>query len=303
MRQTTGGSRFDPREGPIYFIAANPRLARIGGRIHPHVLVPADQLSGQGAQKELASVLQSKVAVMLDSGVHSVLQAQMKKDKLTTVEAFSLKPAEVEGYEKVKATFIDLALRLGEQMWGYVELDFGGAEQKCIIRHELETRWNLRPIPVYHPLVDPPEYLDELCTKYDRICVGNLAHQAEAVRLRIAATIWHRMRAYPGVWVHGLGAAPDQRANAFGYQSVDASSWLVQVQYPIGFTERAMGQPVHRLDHEYRPERGTTDPEKSSVKGAELGAYICAMIQRSWRSTSTRYAELAPPGPLMGASA
>lgn len=299
----TAGQRFDPKEGPIYFIAASPKLASIGSKHHPFVLVPTDQLLGKTAQRNVETLVNNGICFLLDSGVHSFVMAIRKEKKLTALQALSLTPADIPSYPKLRDTYIQLAQRIGDKTWGYIELDFGGAEQKRIIRRELEQRWGLRPIPVYHPLVDPPEYFDELASGYDRVAIGNLAHQSTYVRERITATVWTRAQAYPGLWLHGLGQAPDQQANAFAFQSVDASSWLVQVQYPIGFTERAMGQPVYRLDHEYRPERNTTDPEKHSSKGAELGAYICAMIQRNWRTATARERELAPPGPLMGAVA
>ena len=98
-------------------------------------------------------------------------------------------------------------MRYGSRLWGYIELDQGGAVHKRRTRTALEQA-GLAPIPVYHPFNDGWDYFDELCARYDRICVGNVVQAPRAIRCRIFATVWERQRAYPDVWIHYLGVTP-----------------------------------------------------------------------------------------------
>ena len=55
----------------------------------------------------------------------------------------------------------------------------------------------LKPIPVYHPLLDGWDYFDELAAQYDRICFGNIVQAPAATRIRLLHTLWERHRRYP----------------------------------------------------------------------------------------------------------
>ena len=63
----------------------------------------------------------------------------------------AIAPEEMPKFDRLLTRYIDVVRELEPGLWGYIELDQGGAEGKQRTRAYLESQ-GLRPIPVYHPL-------------------------------------------------------------------------------------------------------------------------------------------------------
>lgn len=225
-KNKTGGSRFDPKSGNLYFIASDISYSRkaIAKGLVKSILIAFPSLK----EKDLPLIEEwadTGISVMLDSGVYSLAQKMAKEKGLTQTQAFGLAPEEVTGYEKLKTDYITTIKRFEKHIWGYVEIDFGGMENKKRVRAELEAE-GLRPIPVYHPFNDPYEYFDELASTYDRICIGNIVYAEPSQRVRIIHALTERKRQYEPLWIHLLGHTPNVNLYTYPMNSCDSSSWL-----------------------------------------------------------------------------
>jgi hypothetical protein len=222
-RKRTGG-KWDPAAWPVYFIAANGDHVQLARGLHDHVLIAINELR----TPEAAAIVEASIAegskVFIDSGVFALVSAHARLHGLTIPEAFAEPAEKIDGFDALFERYCEMVRRLGDDVWGYVELDFGGYPYKRDLRMRLEAM-GLRPIPVYAPLVDPPDYLDELMQTYDRICVGGIARADMGVRKRVLATVWERRRRYPDVWVHMLGLTPSEWLAAYPMQSCDSSTY------------------------------------------------------------------------------
>ncbi len=121
--------------------------------------------------------------------------------------------------------YVAIINEFGDQLWGYIEIDQGGRENKIKTRAKLEGL-GLRPMPVYHPFNDGWDYFDYLAQRYDRICFGNVVMADAATRKRLCATAWERRRRYPRLWIHLLGMTPSETLTAFPINSCDSSTWV-----------------------------------------------------------------------------
>lgn len=218
----TAGAKFDPDDRPILFLASSAAHAALVQDRHKYILIAVNELS---SGDELGTILDGDQHVLLDSGVYNLAVTYARKRGISMDEALSTPPDQVDGWPKLFDKYVRLATEYGPRCWGYIELDFGGRENKIITRAKLEAL-GLNPIPVYHPLNDGWDYFDYLAARYDRICVGNLVHANDDTRSRILTTIAIRRRAYPNLrWVHALGVGLTQRILSTNLDSADASSW------------------------------------------------------------------------------
>jgi hypothetical protein len=212
-----------------------------------------------------------------------------KKHGLSFYEVLALPPEEIDGFEQLIDRYMDTVTALEPLLWGYVELDQGGPENKRRLRAMTEAK-GLRPIPVYHPLVDDYAYFDELAGQYDRICMANVVVTPRPMRKRLLATLWERCRAYPHLWVHLLGYTPDDVTNAYPAASVDSSTFLGAVRWGNTWAT-SMNLPVSRmpfgmnykLDRSQKTERGGQDDAYRAA------GYQAAMDQRAWSRTIADY--------------
>jgi hypothetical protein len=272
--KTTGGT-FNPDEYGIYFPATD--LSRLLWNIHLHrrALVPLNLLLGRSSQERLDTILSHGTQMFIDSGCFFLASEVAKKKGITIGEAFGLSPAEIPGYEAYKKTYIDFALRYKERIWGIVEMDFGGVEGKTQFREEVKKK-GIKPIPVYHLLVDPAEYLDELLSKYDRVCIGNLAVMNAKDRKKVIPRLWEATEKHPKTWVHLLGVTPHPILTAYPFHSCDSSTWVA----PLKWTEPPRTYYMYAqggyLPPGYRFIRGVErDSPAGSAKAAGLSIYEC----------------------------
>lgn len=228
MKKLTGGGRFDAKEGQVYFLAGT-HLETIG-EVHPYNLLATNDIN-DSKMKALESRLDNGNIVFFDSGVFWLTQQHMKKHPgMTMDQALALRPDEVDGFDWLWDLYIKTVQKYEDRLWGYIELDQGGAENKRKTRAKLEAL-GLRPIPVYHPLNDGWDYFDELCSEYDRICFGNIVQARPQTRRHLLATLWERRRKFPDVWVHVLGLTPNEVTTAYPPSSCDSSSWVFAVRF------------------------------------------------------------------------
>ena len=139
-------------------------------------------------------------------------------------------PEEIDHFEWLYDIYVEVCTELGDQLWGYSELDQGGRENKVRTRHQLEGL-GLKPIPVYHPLNDGWSYFDDLAQEYDRICYGNLVQANGYIRKRLLATAYERHIAYPDLFIHFLGLTPNELQMSLPFDSADSSAWTAPFRW------------------------------------------------------------------------
>lgn len=277
----TGGGQFKREDKYVYFFASNPIVLSKVADIHPHLLIAVNELRSESDTNTVEGILARGNPVFLDSGVFNLANEYAHEKGITHDEALRTPLNELTGFQELYDKYCSLVRKYESNLWGYVEIDLGGRDQKRETRAKLEAQ-GLRPIPVYHPLNDGWDYFDELASQYDRICVGNIVQASRYVRLRIMATIWERKQKYPHLWVHLLGMTPNEWAGAYPVESMDSSSWLVGVRWAPSWTEKANGARVENFSRKMFYELGD---EVSHTACLRLGAVQFAMNKDNWRQT------------------
>lgn len=292
MIKATGGGRFEALEEPIYFAAGNN--IELIADIHPWSLMAVNDMGGKGGIDNLEYRLQIGNKVMLDSGIFWLTNRHKRAHKgMTMDEALSLAPDQIDGFEDLFDAYVGLVRRFEDRLWGYVELDQGGAVNKRKTRALLEGM-GLTPMPVYHPLNDGWDYFDELCEGYDRICVGNIVQADMTTRKHLMATLWERHRRYPHVWIHALGMTPNELITVYPTNSCDSASYTYSVKYgaeSVPFS-LSMLDAFGRLPKSYSYQTGNDDGGKGRDKGLEFLASNAVFLVAVWRRQLADVAEL-----------
>lgn len=210
--KATSGGAFDPAAGFTVFVA---------GRSHahaeescPNVLVAVNELESAAQEFARLDRLCDTRKVMLDSGIFNLAMNHVRVHGTSHDAALRMAPEEIDGFDRLWDRYAHVVSRYADRLWGIVELDQGGAENKPRIRARIEAELGVVPMPVYHPLLDGWDYYDTLATGYDRICFGNLVRANPGVRQRLIFTASERARAYPHLWTHLLGVYPNQNVLA-----------------------------------------------------------------------------------------
>lgn len=288
----TGGGTFDPHARGVYFIASNVGRLRLGARSHDHLLVAVNEL---GSARELDHVQQwidAGKKVFIDSGVFNLAMTHARKHNVSMDVALSTPPEEIDGFDALFEKYLTIIRRFEAGIWGYIEIDQGGRENKIKTRARLESL-GLRPIPVYHPLNDGWDYFDYLAQRYDRICFGNIVQADPPTRMRLLATMWERHCRYPNLWIHILGLTPNGFMNCYPSNSADSSSWLVGLRWANAMRERTMSVPMSAFPLDFRYRYGAKPEEADSGdKAVVMAGYWAHMIERNWRNHLERLGEL-----------
>jgi hypothetical protein len=281
------GGRWNPREGNIYFVASNAdSLERVAAH-YDYFLIAVNELqeSGKG-RKDLARVeawCTGGKSVFLDSGVFNLATVHAKAHGLSMDKALGLPPEEVDGFDHLYMRYVRIAKRLEHKVWGFVEIDQGGAKNKRRTRARLEAE-GLIPIPVYHPFNDGWDYFDELASQYDRICFGNVVMADQETRKRLLATAWERRKKYPHLWIHLLGLTPNEALNAYPINSCDSSTWLNHVRWSNGAKTRVALRPFSLMPDNFRYQYGADAKARNGYdKACQFGAVEAHMVMRNWR--------------------
>ena len=211
------GNRYMPLSANLF--AVND-LAGINGKI---------SRNGSGWRNVMKSI-DAGCPTFLDSGVFAITNIHKRTHGTTMDEALALAPEEIDHFDWLYDTYVEVCTELGDQLWGYNELDQGGRENKIRIRHQLEGL-GLKPIPVYHPLNDGWGYFDDLAQEYDRMCYGNLVQAGNHIRKRLLATAYERHTAYPDLFIHFLGLTPNELQMSLPFDSADSSAWTAPFRW------------------------------------------------------------------------
>lgn len=236
----TAGGTFDPKDTPTFFMAGarafNDAKISAGARgdverFYKWLLIAVTQMDSQRHMELVEEWCNNGARVFLDSGIFPLTNAHARAHNVTMDEALALAPDEIDGFDELLAKYMDVCRALGSKLWGYTELDQGGAANKRRTRAMLEAE-GLRPIPIYHPLNDGWDYLDELVERYDRICIGNVVQANAKVRAELLLTAWERLRRYKRKpWVHVLGHTPNPLFVACPFNSADSTEYIYALQY------------------------------------------------------------------------
>jgi hypothetical protein len=281
-RVKTGGGAFDPNAYPVYFIASSTGRLTLGAPLHSHLLIAVNEIESERDTEQMKQWINTGKRVFLDSGVYHLATTHAKRHNLSMDVALGTAPGEVDGFEALFEKYVQLVKSFESQLWGYIEIDQGGRENKIGTRERLEAL-GLRPIPVYHPLNDGWDYFDELAERYDRICFGNIVQANPQTRKRLLATMWERHRKYPHLWIHILGLTPNPFMNAYPSNSADSSSWLAGLRWADAFRERTMCASIGSFPRQFRYEYGANASAPNGAnKAVELAAYWSTMIERNW---------------------
>lgn len=273
MKKTSG--KFNPKDKPIYFLASQPGDVT---KFHRDFLVAINEIKSANANEIFSKSLLSDNRVFVDSGVFSLAMEHAKRHEIPHDQALRVPIDEIDGFEELFNLYCDLASKYQDDVWGIVEIDLGGREQKIKTRAKLEKK-GLRPIPVYHPLNDGWDYFDQLGKDYDRICLGNIVQASRYVRKHLVATIWERkMRKFPDLWIHVLGLSPNELLCAYPMNSCDASSWLNVVRWN-GYHERSLMKTISALPKDFQYQLGD---RKTWEKGKSMGAVGSSFVMRNY---------------------
>jgi len=267
----TGGGAFRPDEQRHMCVGAGGTSV-----FTPYTLVAVSELLG--SEQVLIERLDKGHTVMLDSGIFSMTQRHMRSHPgMTMDEALALAPSDIDGFDELFARYVQIVEKYEDRLWGYVELDQGGIENKKLTRAKLEEM-GLRPIPVYHPLNDGWDYFDELARSYDRICVGNIVQASTALRVRLLATIWERHRRYPHLWIHGLGYTATALLHGYPVESVDTSTWFAPVRW--GQVAKQITADLESLTHHQGHARYVYGDQDSYDKSVAVAARSAPTTRR-----------------------
>ena len=285
MSVTETAGRWDVGLSPAYFLAVVAgHLKELVALNYPPcpALVAVNELKSQDMRDAVRTACDAGWPILLDSGIFNLASAHATKTGITHSEALSLPPSALRGWEGLRDLYLTCARDLGPSLWGYIELDLGGAGVKRTTRAWLESE-GLRPIPVYHPLSDGEAYFHELASQYDRICLGNVVQAPENVRTRLLATLWQWRREHPTLrWMHVLGYTPDGMLTAYPTESADSSTWSGILRWRGQAGDTAAGARVSRLDGVMYEKGGDYRGPTGYINALQLGASLGRMRGRNW---------------------
>lgn len=291
----TGGGLFDSTAGHIYFFAGSPAW-------HPphmpeHTLMALnDIIDNSGERQHFMHRMQTGGKVFLDSGVFNLANQHAIAHGMTMDEALGLPPTAVDGFARLRDAYVKVVREHEDALWGYVELDQGGAARKRETRAELEAE-GVCPIPVYHPFNDGWDYFDELASEYDRICIGNVVQASTPVRKRLLSTIWERRRAYPHVWLHLLGLTPSELVGSLPFDSCDSSSFVGSMRYGVTATPFAMASLKRLASGDPSFTYNPAADQAHRTGASQMAATGTEHLRRAWLVQMREAAKLAPPLP------
>lgn len=237
VKQTSGG-KFNRTDYPLYFIASNTEF--LVKADYPNVLVAVNEVHNDKTKEDLKRLCGTR-NVLIDSGIYSLTMEHVRKNNIHMDSALKLHPSEIDGFDKLRDRYYEIATTYNETCWGIIELDLGGPKIKPQTRAMIEKDTGIVPIPVYHPFSDGWDYYDDLAGHYDRLCFGNLVKANGPIRERLMFTASERQRKYPYLWTHLLGVTASQNWNAMDiHGSCDSSSWLNPLRWPPTSSETVM---------------------------------------------------------------
>lgn len=280
MKRT--GGKWDPSDTGVYFIASPVDTIETTIDSTESILIAVNELADEDMPVLEDAIARGK-RLFIDSGIFWLTNSYARANGISMDQALAMAPSEFPDFPRLLDKYRRLIDRIGSQSWGYIEMDQGGLVNKRKTRAMLEDM-GLRPIPVYHPLVDGWDYFDELAEQYDRICFANLVQADKPTRIRLMATCYERRRKYPHLWIHLLGVTPNELFNAIATQSSDSSTWLRPVRWTEGHAVQSSLKRFGYLPDTFRYKLGADKHGPNGHrKSWKLCAYDAHMIEANWR--------------------
>ena len=278
MKHTAG--TWDRNDWPTYFVASDVMHLFYASPCHDQLLVAVNELESKSTIEVVRRLIDARKKVFIDSGVFALSTDHAKRHGITMDQALSMAPDQVDGFNELFERYVALMQEVGDKVWGYIEIDQGGRENKIKTRARLEAL-GLRPVPVYHPFNDGWDYFDYLAENYDRICFGNVVQADSETRKRLLATAWERRRKYPHLWIHMLGMTSSEITTAYPINSCDSSTWLSGIRW--GFhSSLVANRAAWRTGTGFLYKRGTLPESPTGWQAATLLAgYDAAMVKRT----------------------
>lgn len=279
---------WNPNDRHQYFVAGSTDDLLRAREWTPNLLIAVNELSSDKDLHEIEKLCAGGAKVFLDSGVFWLTNQHARANSVSMDEALALAPDQIDNFDWLLERYRHVVDRIGDKVWGYIEIDQGGRENKKKTRAMLEG-WGYKPIPVYHPMNDGWEYFDELAQNYDRMCFGNIVQAKAYARKRLLATYMERKRKYPHLWIHMLGYTTNHWLNGFPVDSCDSSSWLTPLRWARAFRTRGMGQPISQLDKRwyYNGQLNKHDVQRDDPAHQQAYAMCCSEyigFGRMWKS-------------------
>jgi hypothetical protein len=292
VRKTDGN--WDPDKRGLYFLAGSgyteDDLDAAGDCPTRFLLAVNDLVAVNTKPGELLGLLDERLArgfdVLLDSGVFWLTNQHAREHGVSMDDALGLHPTEIDHFDWLLESYVDICRRYKDRLWGYTEIDQGGA----VVKRETRTMLNglgLNPMPVYHPLNDGWNYFDELASTHDRFAFGNVVQASRKVRARLLATGWERHRNYPDLFIHWLGMTPCDLTVAFPVDSCDSSSWLGVARWGIPASATSMTHSKFHTPPEAIYRRGDAESQRNVVKSLLVEQQARQRIMDHWSQRLT----------------
>jgi hypothetical protein len=279
MKIKSTGGKWDKNRWPCYFAASGLGWPTKVYKPLDQMLIAVNEIDGKLIER--FEVLLEQMPIFLDSGVFNLTNRHAERHGISMDEALTTDPEKIDGFQELFDKYVELVQTYGAKLWGYIELDQGGRENKIKTRGRLE-KLGIVPIPVYHPFNDGWDYFDYLAERYDRICFGNVVMADNDQRKRLIATAWERRRKYPHLWIHALGLTPTELTVAFPINSCDSSTWAGPVRWGQHRSFAATSS-FGALGYDFVYEYGVKEGPNGYSKAVTLCSYDAFMINRQMR--------------------
>ena len=126
--KTTAGN-WDRSETNLYFLACVAGDINHAKDKSRHILVAVNEMGSNGLELTKGA-LDNGNAVLIDSGVFSVTMKHAREAGCSLAQALQLAPEKVAGFHALYERYCQVMDDIGDQAWGYIELDQGGRENK-----------------------------------------------------------------------------------------------------------------------------------------------------------------------------
>jgi hypothetical protein len=212
-------------KAPEYYLAGGMGDARVAVYGHSCLLVPVNAIRKQRDIEDIRRWARAGNRIIIDSGAFDLCATHARRNELPLQTVFGMPPENIDGFAQLYENYVAVAAELQSDVFAVIEIDIGGKARKRLTRASLEEK-GLQVAPVFHPLHDGWEYLDELAAGYGTVFVGNLVDADTPMRQGVMARLAMWRRDHPGIWLHLLGVTPSPLLVAFPPDSCDSSTWL-----------------------------------------------------------------------------
>lgn len=266
--KATSGGKYDRDAPRKYFVATG--TATLEKADYPNVLVAVNEIETQKDHDRLARLCENR-SVLLDSGIFNLAMNHARTHEVSHDVGLSMPPEEIDGFDKLWDRYGEITTKYKDDLWGMIELDQGGVENKPRTRARIEKEFGIVPMPVYHPLLDGWDYYDDIAANYDRMCFGNLVKAAAPTRLRLMWTAAERARDYPYLWTHLLGVTANPNYLSMNIRgSCDSSSWIVGLRWGPSWHGKALTQTLGNYPRSMWPTGGGMENLDRSITVAGM---------------------------------